>query len=172
MTFTKILILILIFFSDSVLADEKSCFSDSRMFNDERIVFKEMVDNNFFEQLDSKSLFKKLALGYQKNVYPEKNIHDNSLQQRIVFSSGGLHAEQVKSLKHDKVNTLCAEIQSNEIMRAFITNYDSLKVSDLNDCSMGCEIRISSYDENSVMYIFIKDRTINRIKYINVGYDG
>lgn len=172
MTFTKFLILILIFISGSVLADEKSCFSDSRIFNDERIIFKEMVDNNFFEQLDSKSLFEKLALGYRKKVYPEKNIHDNSLQQRIGFSLNGLYAEQIKSPKHDKINTLCAEIQSNEIMRAFITNYDSLKINYLHDCSTGCEIRISSYDENSVMYIFIKERKINRIKYINVGYDG
>lgn len=70
MDFTKFLILI--FISGAVLADEKSCFSDTRISNDGRVVFKEAVSSEFFLQLDNKLLFDKLILEYSKKIIPKK----------------------------------------------------------------------------------------------------
>lgn len=170
MTITRFLILFL--FSGYALADEKSCFADKRIHQGDSIVFKDVVNNNIFDRLDSASLSTELQLKYPKNSSHEKNIHDNSMQQREVFVADGLYVEQIKSPKHKKINTLCAEIQNKQIIQKFINNDELLESIVPEECSTECEIRFSSYDENSLMYALIKDRKIYRIKYINVGYDG
>jgi hypothetical protein len=152
-------------------ANENSCLSDISISKNTADI-KFISNGDVFKQMDDKKIFDYLVNNYNYKERHSESIHNSGIQSYLTFSESGLHVEQVVSKQHSKVNILCASISaSNKVTELFIDSDIALNFLKKN-CTSSCEIKISSYDQNLIMYIvFVNDKLLS-IKYINLGYDG
>ncbi|WP_348733173.1 hypothetical protein [Rheinheimera texasensis] len=152
-------------------ANEGSCLFDIPI-SENTAGIKLISNGDIFKQVDDKKIFDYLVKHYKRKEHYAGSIHNADIQSYITFSDSDLHVEQVVSEKYNKVNTLCATVKSsNKLIELFIDSsvaFDFFK----KKCISSCEVKISSYDENLIMYILFSGEKLLAIKYINLGYDG
>ncbi len=152
-------------------ANEEYCLPDipiSKNTADMKLV----SNGDLFEQIDDKKIFDYLVKHYKYKERHAESIHNADIQSYIAFSDSDFYIEQVVSKKYNKFNTLCALVKNpDKVIKLFIDSSVAFNFFKDN-CTSSCEIKISSYDENLIMYILFSRERLLAIKYINLGYDG